>query len=622
MSKSKSGLIEQRDTRLSKIKELKTIGINPYPAKSCRTDYSDTIINNYESYKGKKVTIAGRLISLRKHGSVTFAHLQDQIGKIQLAIGKSILKPFDAASATLGYSELKFLDVGDFIEAYGEVSKTKTGEISILTETVKLLTKSLRPLPDKWSKLKDRELILRKRYLDTTANPENKKGFESLAKMLFGIRSFLKTKGFLEFLTPVLQPQYGGGTAKPFITHLNALNKDFYLSISHELYLKRLITAGFDKVFTIGRYFRNEGIDKSHHPEFSMIETMTAYENYEYNMDLIEDMFRYIAEEVYGKTKFNVKGHIIDFKKSWKRISMTDAVTEVTGINFDDCKSIEEANNRLVSLGIEEPQETIGLALAKAFEDKVEETLILPTLVFGHPIDISPLAKPMDSAPDKAERFEIFIAAMECGDNWSEQNDPVELLARWKANYKPEDREVGEFHPLDYDFIEALEYGMPPATGIGPGIERMAMIFNEQENIDDVIFFPIMKPHLSRANKDIFAAEEYEADESLDILITFDEFKKFILNEIKGSAQDIIIKPYLRFWENKEVFQASGSAEISGLFKNRSVKLAGYSKTSDKTFDKKEEMSKFNDYIQKLIVSFLQQIFGQAEINLSETFLP
>jgi lysyl-tRNA synthetase class 2 len=561
-------------------------------------------------------------MSLRKHGSVTFADIQDQTGKIQLAIGKKILKPFDGATANLGYSELKLLDVGDFIETFGEITKTKTGEISILSEKIKLLTKALRPLPDKWSKLKDRELILRKRYLDATLNPEHKKGFENIAKMIFGIRSFLKEKGFLEFLTPVLQPQYGGGTAKPFITHLNSLNRDFYLSISHELYLKRLITAGFDKVFTIGKYFRNEGIDKSHHPEFSMIETMTAYENYEYNMDLIEDMFRYIAEQVYGKTEFKVKGHTIDFKQPWKRISMTDAVTEVTGINFDDCKSVEEANNHLKALKIEETCETIGLALAKAFEEKAEETLISPTLVFGHPIDISPLAKPMDSSPNKAERFEIFIAGMECGDNWSEQNDPVELLATWKANYKPEDREVGEFHPLDYDFIEVMEYGMPPTTGIGPGLERMAMIFNERENIDDVIFFPIMKSHLSKANKEIFGAQEDKADESLDILITFDEFQEFVSNCLKGSAQDIIIKPYMRFWESKNIFKASGSAEIIGLFKNRPVKLSGYSSKAEKPFDKAEEVLKFKDYIQNLIVSFLQKNFNKTEINLSETFLP
>jgi lysyl-tRNA synthetase class 2 len=339
-------------------------------------------------------------------------------------------------------------------------------------------------------------------------------------------------------------------------------------------------------------------------------------------MDLIEDMFRYIAEQVYGKTEFKVKGHMIDFKQPWKRISMTDAVAKVTGINFDDCKSVEEANNHLKSLGIDEPCETIGLALAKAFEEKAEETLISPTLVFGHPIDISPLAKPMDSSPNKAERFEIFIAGMECGDNWSEQNDPVELLATWKANYKPEDREAGEFHPLDYDFIEVMEYGMPPTTGIGPGIERMAMIFNEQENIDDVIFFPIMKPHLSKANKEIFGAQEQKADESLDILITFDEFQEFILNRLKGSVQEVIIKPYLRFWENENIFKASGSAEIIGLFKNRSVKLAGYSEKSDNPLEKEQKISKFNDYIQKSIFSFLQKKFNKAEINLAETLLP
>jgi len=621
---SKTGLAEQRTARLNKINEFNKLGINPYPSKCLRTHYSKDIIDNFEKYEEVEVTIAGRLMSIRKHGSLTFAHLQDQTGRIQLAIGKNVL---EASESNLSYANLKLLDIGDFIEAKGKVIKTKKGEISILSEKIRLLTKSLRPLPDKWKGLKDREQILRKRYLDTTVQPEKKDVFFSISKMLFAIRTFLNEKGFVEFLTPVLQPQYGGGTAKPFMTHLNALNCDMYLSISHELYLKRLIAAGYDKVFTIGRYFRNEGVDRSHHPEFSMIETMTAYQNYEYNMDLVEDMFRFIAKEVYGKTEFKVQGHMIDFDKPWKRISMSDSVLEVTGIDFNKCLSVEEANKHLSSLGIEEEQTSIGMALAKAFEEKVESTLINPTLIFGHPIDISPLAKPFDSDKTKAERFEIFIAGMECGDNWSEQNDPVELLKRWKENYKPEDRDEEEFHPLDFDFIEVLEYGIPPTTGIGPGIERMAMIFNEQDNIDDVIFFPIMKPHLSKANKDIF--EVSKADTLVnkkELLITIDEVEDFIENNIQSKSSAISIKPYLKFWkqnkaEDKVSFRASGYIEINGFINNRLLKIAGYTVKSEKELIEKDELKKFEKVIKSSVVNIFSNLHFKNELLNVEVIL-
>src|SRR5262249_21875519 len=287
------------------------------------------------------------------------------------------------------------------------------------------LTKALRPLPDQWSGLKDRELVLRKRYLDLILDRHPQERFEQISRMVAAIRSFLDGRGFLEFNTPAIQPQYGGGTAKPFKTHVNALGCDMYLAISHELYLKRLIVAGFDKVYTIGRYFRNEGIDRSHHPEFSMVETMTAYENYEYNMNLIEEMFRYVAVNVFGRTEFKVRGHTIDFSKPWRRVSMADAVKEKTGVDFRTIPNVQEANARLAARGIKEEQPSVGEALVKAFEVTVEPELIQPTLVFGHPVEISPLAKPMAEDPRFVERFEIFIAGMECGDNWSEQNDPA-----------------------------------------------------------------------------------------------------------------------------------------------------------------------------------------------------
>jgi lysyl-tRNA synthetase class 2 len=337
-------LIEIRKGRLAKAASLRSLGLNPYPSRSQRTNYAKEILNNFAELEGKNVTVAGRLMSWRKQGALAFAHVQDQTGRLQLFLRRNLVLPTEPASGRLGYAETNLLDLGDIIEASGKVVRTERGEISVLVESLRLLTKAIRPLPDQWSGLKDREQVLRKRYLDTILEPASFDRFAIACKMVAAIRAFLHERGFLEFVTPVIQPQYGGGTAKPFKTHVNALGCEMYLAISHELYLKRLIVAGYDKVFTIGRYFRNEGIDRSHHPEFSMVETMTAYQNYEYNMNLIEDMFRHVAVSVFGKTEFNVRGHVIDFGKPWRRVSMADAVKEKTGVDFGACKSVEEAN--------------------------------------------------------------------------------------------------------------------------------------------------------------------------------------------------------------------------------------------------------------------------------------
>jgi len=502
-----------RESRLQKLHQLRQLGLNPFVSRSRRTDFAGPIQADFAAHEGRRVTVGGRLMSWRKQGALAFGHIQDQTGSIQLFFRRNLMPETDAPSGRLGYADLNLVDVGDIVEAAGVVTRTQRGEISVLVDEFAILTKSLRPPPDKWSGLKERETILRKRYLQTVAEPQVRARFEAIARMLYAARVFLNERGFLEFHTPVLQPQYGGGTAQPFLTRVNALGCSMYLAISHELYLKRLIVGGFDKVYTIGRYFRNEGIDRNHQPEFSMIETMTAYENYEYNMALVEDLFRHIAREAYGKMRFQVGGHEIDFEPPWRRVSMAEAVLAATGVDFRACASAEEANTRLASLGIHDAQTSAGAALVRAFEGFVERTLIQPTLVWGHPVEISPLAKPMQSDPRFAERFEIFIAGMECGDNWSEQNDPVQLLERWRAQDRPGELDTGDYQPLDYDFLEALEYGMPPTTGIGPGIERMAMIFTGQENIDDVVFFPILRPHVSQVNRAIYGIEEGEGAE-------------------------------------------------------------------------------------------------------------
>jgi lysyl-tRNA synthetase, class II len=608
-------LIEIRNGRVAKASSLRALGLNPYPSKSRRTHYAKKILDDFATLEGTQATVAGRLMSWRKQGALAFAHVQDQTGKLQLFLRRNLVLATDPTTGTLGYAETNMLDIGDIIEATGKVIRTERGEISILVEELRLLTKAIRPLPDQWSGLKDREQVLRKRYLDTTLVPASFDRFSAISKIVASIRAFLNERGFLEFNTPVIQPQYGGGTAKPFKTHVNALGCDMYLAISHELYLKRLIVAGYDKVYTIGRYFRNEGIDRSHHPEFSMVETMAAYENYEYNMNLIEEMFRHIAVNVFGKTEFTVRGHVIDFGKPWRRVSMAEAVREKTGIDFAAPKSVEEANADLAKLGIREPQSTVGEALVKTFEVTVEKDLIQPTLVFGHPIEISPLAKPMAADPRFVERFEIFIAGMECGDNWSEQNDPVHLLETWRKAYRAEERDAGKFHMLDFDFIEALEYGMPPTTGIGPGIERMAMIFTGQENIDDIIFFPMMRPSISPLNASIYALQEASVQPVEDLALTLEDFEALcIQGAFKPHARNLFVKPHLRSWGKGRV---TGHVEIDGFLANSVLRLAASRGNADAASPEKSPESKVQDRMERLLPEFLKKTFPHCELTVS-----
>jgi lysyl-tRNA synthetase class 2 len=487
-------LIGQRQIRIDKANELRKLGIDPYPSVSNRDTKACEIIDDFKKFENIQVIVAGRLMSWREHGSLIFGNIQDQSGSIQLYIKNDVIEKTDQSKGIIGFEELQFLDLGDIVEAKGTVTKTQKGEISVLVEQFKLLTKSIRPLPDKWKGLQDKEKIFRQRYLDLIMNPEHKWRFTKLAEVTYAVREFLNSKGFLEIKTPIIQPLYGGTNAKPFETKVNALNSDFYLAISHELYLKRLITAGFENVFNITGYFRNEGIDRTHNPEFQMIETMTAFKNYEYNMDLIEEMYRFIATKVFGKTNFIVQGHEVDFGKDWPRIKMIDAVKIYAGIDFNNVKSIEEAHKILEDIGVHERPNSIGESMVLVFEEKVEEKLIEPTFIYGHPVEISPLAKSMPEDPRFVERFEIFIGGIEGGDNWTELNDPVELYNRFKLQIDRKAEGDEEAHPMDLEFLEAIEYGMPPTTGLGPGIERLTMMFTETEYIDDILFFPMMKP--------------------------------------------------------------------------------------------------------------------------------
>jgi lysyl-tRNA synthetase class 2 len=600
---STNPLIEIRQLRLQKAASARALGLDPYPSRAQRTHYAKTILDDFEALKGAAVTVAGRLVSWRRQGALAFGHVQDQSGRIQLFCRRQMVQPTDKAAGFLGYSEAHLLDLGDIVEAAGEVVKTERGEISVLVKSLRLLAKAIRPLPDQWSGLKDREQVLRKRYLDAILEPSSFDRFGAVSRMVAAVRTFLNGRGFMEFQTPVIQPQYGGGTAKPFKTHVNALGCEMYLAISHELYLKRLLVAGFDKVYTIGRYFRNEGIDRSHHPEFSMVETMAAYENYLYNMDLVEKMFRHVAVTAFGRTEFQVRGHTIDFNKPWRRVSMAEAVKEKTGVDFRECRTADEANAKLDGLGIREPQPSAGEAMVKAFELTVEPSLIQPTLVFGHPAEISPLAKPMAEDPRFVERFEIFIAGMECGDNWSEQNDPAHLLEVFRKAYRPEERDTGKFHTLDYDFIEALEYGMPPATGIGPGVERMAMIFTGQENIDDVIFFPMMRPSVSPLNAAIYQIAGPAPAPVEDVALSREDFES-LCNEgvLKPHARNLAVHPRVRHWG---AVKATGQIDIEGFLPNSVLRLAGFKVGADESAFGNE------------LVQFLKSKFAECHITVS-----
>jgi lysyl-tRNA synthetase class 2 len=353
-----------------------------------------------------------------------------------------------------------------------------------------------------------------------------------------------------------------------------------------------------------------------------MVETMTAYENYEYNMNLIVDMFRHIATTAFGRTEFKVRGHVIDFSKPWRRVSMADAVKEKTGVDFRELKSVDEANARLAAMGITEAQPSIGEALVKAFEG-VEPDLIQPTLVFGHPIEISPLAKPMAEDPRFVERFEIFIAGMECGDNWSEQNDPAHLLETWQKAYRAEDRDSGKFHTLDFDFIEALEYGMPPTTGIGPGIERMAMIFTEQEIIDDVIFFPMMRPNVSPVNASIYGVAEPSLAPVEDLALSVEDFEALCRDGVlKPHARHLMLKPHVRLWSVAPA-KSCGSThvEIEGFLANSVLRLAGYKIKTEEVLSDEEAKKQALGLIELSLVKFLRETFPECQVTMSPATL-
>ena len=485
---AEQAISEQNRIRLEKLNQLIAEGHNPYEiVRYDRTHLSGEILANFDSLENQTVSIAGRMMSRRVMGKASFAHIQDLNGRIQIYVRRD-----DVGEEA--YKAFKSYDIGDVIGVKGFVFKTKSGEASVHAQEITLLSKSLHPLPEKFHGLTDTDTRYRQRYLDLIMNAESRDTFIKRSRIISAIRSYLNGQGFLEVETPMLVANAGGAAARPFETHFNALDEDFKLRISLELYLKRLIVGGLEKVYEIGRVFRNEGLDTRHNPEFTLMELYQAYTDYHGMMDLTENLYRHVAQTVLGTTKITFNGIEMDLGKPFERITMVDAVKKYAGVDFDQIHTLEEAREVAKAHNIEfKPIHKKGDILNLFFEEYAEEHLIQPTFVMDHPIEISPLTKKKPTNPDYVERFEFFMNGWEMANAYSELNDPIDQRARFKAQEELFASGDEEANHTDEDFLYALELGMPPTGGIGFGIDRMCMLLTDSAAIRDVLLFPTMK---------------------------------------------------------------------------------------------------------------------------------
>lgn len=479
---------ELRKIRIDKLNSLRKLGIDPYPA-TVKRDHS---IAEALKKDGSTVAITGRATGIRGHGKIVFIDVIDESGKIQV-----VLKSDELPKQSL--SLIEFIDIGDFIAAQGKVGKTMAGQISVFANNIQIITKAVRPLPDSWYGLKDVEERYRQRYLDMIINPEVRERLIKRSRIIEAIRTFLNGKGLLEVETPTLQPVYGGGFARPFATHHNELDADLYLRISDEMYLKRLIVGGLEKVYEITKVFRNEGIDHDHNPEFTMFEAQIAYEDYTYGMDIIEEIIEYTAKQVLGKTEFTYQGEKMSVKRPWPRYKMVEAIKKFTGTDPLVWKTPDQAKKAIMKIDIAEGKLsalhtmlTIGEMIAFTFEETVEDKLIQPTIIYDYPIEVSPLAKKCED-PRFTQRFEMFAFGSELGNNYSELNDPIDLWKRFVEEKKREQAGFKEAHQTDYDYLEAIEHGFPPTCGIAIGIDRLVMLLTDAKSIKEVIAFPTLR---------------------------------------------------------------------------------------------------------------------------------
>ncbi len=487
-------LNELLQIRRDKLGQLRDLGVDPFGHKFERTYQAEQILSNYGEHTKEAldaepvmVKIAGRIMQKRSMGKAGFAHIQDMSGKIQIYVRK------DTIGDTL-FEAYDMLDIGDMVGVEGTVFKTKTGETSVKATSLVVLTKSLIPLPEKFHGLKDVELRYRQRYLDLIVNPEVKQTFILRSKIIQSMRRYLDSVGFLEVETPTMHAIAGGATAKPFVTHHNALDMQLYMRIAIELHLKRLIVGGMEKVYEIGRVYRNEGVSTRHNPEFTMIELYEAYADYKDIMELTESLIRHIAQEVLGTTTIQYADYEVDLGTPWRRVSMVDAIREVTGVDFSAQMSDEEAHRLAQEHNVKvEPSMTYGHIVNEFFETFVESTLIQPTFVMGHPVAVSPLAKKSVDDPRFTDRFELFIVAREHANAFTELNDPIDQRERFEAQLKEREQGNEEAHMMDEDFIRALEFGLPPTGGLGIGIDRLVMLLTNSPSIRDVLLFPLMR---------------------------------------------------------------------------------------------------------------------------------
>ena len=551
-------LNEMLQIRRQKLQELLDANENPYVhEKFDNANNTKEILDNFDEFDEKEVKIAGRIMSKRGHGKVNFMDLQDSVGRIQLFNKVNEL-------GEENYAKVKNMDIGDIVGVEGTIFKTQSGEISIRTKSVVLLSKSLQILPEKWHGLKDPDLRYRQRYVDLIMNPEIKDTFIKRSKIISAIREFLDTRGFLEVDTPILNTIAGGANARPFITHHNTLDIDMYLRIANELYLKRLIVGGFDKVYEMGRMFRNEGMDHTHNPEYTAIELYQAYADYNDMMNITEQLVAFVCEKVNGSTKAQFGETEIDFTPPWRRITMVDAIKEYADINFDEIETDEQAREVAKANNVEiRDNMSRGEVINECFEHFCEEKLVQPTFVLGHPVEVSPLAKRNPDDERYTHRFEAFVCTKEIANAFSELNNPIDQKERFLKQVEARENGDDEAQMMDYDFLNALEVGLPPTGGLGIGVDRIIMMLTNNESIRDIMLFPTMKPVGNNSSSNSKDGEDNTKAKKLDLskvkveplfedFVDFDKFSEsdFRVVKVKSCEEVPKSKKLLKFTLN------------------------------------------------------------------------